>query len=570
MLLALFLSVLCTVALALRECLRLPALFSVRAPSRGAGMGPRERAALREVVRRYGPKKAAARPARLPDFLRTFFDRQQEVLASEAELNAVLCTRRAGKSKSIPGLLLEAAERYPGTVVYYIHPDGGSRAVETLLGPDINLGRINEEYGLGYIVNLNKRSLTNPRTRAEIRIRGADDVREIKKYRGDKVSRVVVDESQNFPAELLRALVEDHVGPALADVGGQIFLCGTPGEVCHGFWYAITRNEDAESRALRAKGWRVFEWSALDNPHVAQQIARTVARKVAALPEASSHTEEQLTALLATREGRAKVQALASEAAAIIREWFGRWVNDVGALFYAWNPKVATYDGHLPSGHTWFHVLGADLGTGDAYAHHVWAVSPTCAVVYERESFSQAGLHAGEWRQKVAAAIRRWNPVAVVVDEGGLGKGVCDEWRALYGLPVEPATKQHKAAAQATLNGEAREGRVKLLPGPVKVKELDLQGGATAAEWAALRKVPGEPGKPATEDPTQPNHASDAALYSHRKALQLAGRETTPEERPTYGTPEWHERQAEEREQDLAERMEQQLNEQREADRWNW
>lgn len=500
-----------------------------------------QRHLLLELLRRKGAQPGGpTTQARLQDYLATLLPYQLEIIRSEAEQNAILGTRRAGKSKLIPGLLFDAAERFPGTVVYYIHPDGGQRGWETVMGPDINLERLSQEYQLGYRSNHNTRTFTNPRTNTEIRVRGADDMREVRKYRGDKVSRLVLDESQNFPSEILRSLVEEHVGPALADVRGQMFLPGTPGEACSGYWYELTRNEDAESRARRRLGWRVFELSALENPHVAGNVSSLVARRLAAAvaaadPQAvSKHvpTEEQeaiqrggegyILRLLSTLAGRAIAAALAALEPGVLREWFGRWVNDAGALFYAFNPRLNVYEGTLPEGHEWFHVLGVDLGTGDAYAHHCWAASWTHPVVYERESVARRGLHAGEQRQEVQAAQRRWNPAATVADTGGLGRAIVDEWRDTYGMDVEAAEKTHKAAAAATYNGEMREGRVKFLAGPVG----DLDGGATVAVMVALRKVPNQqPGKPPVEDPTQPNDAADASLYAFRKALSLTGRD---------------------------------------------
>ncbi len=484
---------------------------------------------LVELNRRVAPPAREKAPERFREYVDTLFQQQRAVLQSKHDRKAVLCTRRAGKSKLIPGLLFDAAEKHPGTVVYYIHPDGGTRAWETVMGPDINLQAINEKYSLGYRFNAVMRKLTNPRTGTEIRIRGADDAREVRKYRGDKVSRVVGDEAQNFVGDLLEKLIEEDLGPALADVGGDAFLLGTPGPVCVGYWHALTRNEDAAALAERRRDWEVHSWSALDNPHVADNVGRLVAAKVAALHEGVTAADVQR--MLATPTGRAKAEALAESLPALVREWFGRWVRDANARFYAFNEALNLYDGTLPPGHAWYYVLGGDLGTGDAYAHHVWAVANTCDTVYEVESYSEPGLHAGQWREHFAAAQRRWRPVASVLDEGGLGKGVADEWRDTYALDVQPAEKTEKYAAVATLNAELREGRVKVLASRAPSRP-ETPAGATAAEWASLHKDPKvEAGKPPREHPAHPNHASDAALYAHRKALALAGRETQPDEK---------------------------------------
>ncbi len=490
----------------------------------------------REVVRRYSPPARTAVESRFADYLATLFPAQRDIVHCWDERLAVKGTRRAGKSKMLPAKLLAADERWPGTVIYYLHPDGGTRAEETLMGPDINLEGIIADYGLPWRYNANKRTFFHLETRSEIRARGADDVREARKYRGDKVSLVVTEETQNFPAPILKALVDDHLGPALADVTGQWMSIGTVGDVCAGPWYDITRNEDAESEAQRAPGWTVFDWDVLNNPHMQRQAARIIAKRLAGFTE---KTEAELAALLLESgpQGRAIVEAIAAADPSTLREWFGRWVNDSAALFYAFDARRNLYDGQLPRGHVWLYFLGGDLGTGDAYAHHVWAVSRTHPVAYEVESYERSGLHAGQWRTEYEAARRRWRPVKCVVDEGGLGKGVADEWRSL-GIPVEPAEKTRKHAAATTLNGELREGKAKLLANPVSKDvspcKQDVSGGVTASTMAALRKSPKQtPGKPPAEDPTQANHASDAALYAHRAAMRYLGRDDKPAEEKT-------------------------------------
>lgn len=468
-------------------------------------------------------------PARLGEFLSTFFDKQQEVLAAQERWLAALCPRRAGKSTLIPGKLfagMEAWRRRVGPCIgLYIHPDGRPRAVETLWKPMVAL---NEAYNLGWDTNATTATFSKP-DGTEIRFRGADDAREAQKFRGDTrpIALAVVDEAQNFPDATLCTLIDDSLGPALADVEGQMLLAGTPGQVCAGRWYDITRNDTPESAKERLHRWRVITWSNLDNPHRRVNIAKEIAGR---LEKLVGMAVPAIVDILLGPGGAERGAVLSADDASTLREFFGRWVKDLKGRYYAFNESLNLYDGKLPPGHVWYYVLGGDLGTDDSYAHHVWAVANTCDTIHEVESFAQGGLHAGEWRERYAAAQKRWRPVASVLDEGGLGKGVAEEWRATYHMDVEAAEKLHKAAAAATLNGELREGRVKVLASPA-AERPEVPAGATAAEWATLTKDPNPtPGKPVMENPGQPNHASDSALYSFRKALSLAGRDTKPVE----------------------------------------
>lgn len=499
---------------------------------------------LLELAARHGIGRAVSgnTPPRISDYLGTLFPQQRSVCDSEALLNAVLTSRRSGKSSTTPALLYDAGHKHPGTVVFYIHPDGGQKAMETVMGPDINLGAINERYSLGWRVNLVERKLIHPTTRTEIRIRGADDSAEVKKFRGDKVSRVVIDEAQNFASDLLQRLVERDVGPALSDVQGQMFLLGTPGEVCSDadFWCSITRNDSPG--ATRRRGWLVHSWTALDNPHVRENFATTHGRLLAnileamppgeldalleATPEESRPSRVVTDAgaltglLLSGSEGlEAFVSMCALVAPHLLREAFGRWVQDGKGLLYAFDDVRNTYGGQLPPGHTWRHVLGGDLGTGDAYAEVVWAVAPTHPVMYEVESFKETGMDSEGWRLHLAETMARVRPVGTVVDCGGLGAGVVQGWVERHGMAVEAAEKTGKLAHIALMNAELRAGRIKV-----------LAGGELAREWAALRRKPGVTGgelKVIGDD-----HASDSALYAWRRGRTLAGKVDAPAPSP--------------------------------------
>jgi hypothetical protein len=516
----------------------------------------RSRQLAREAFQRFcrpAPAAAASSRTRLDDYLDTLFPAQRALVEDWSPQLAVLGTRRAGKSKMVPAKLLRAGEKWPGTVSYYLHPDGGGRAAETLLGPDVNIERICAEYDLPWRYNGNKLKLTHTGNGSEIRLRGADDVREAKKYRGDKVALVVLEESQNFPANIFKALAEDILGPALADVGGQMMPIGTPGEICAGYWYDITRNdvsENADGRLKRLPGWSVFEWSVLDNPTIRHNVAPVIARKLL------RHTDkslEALTALLLTDAGRAWAMALEGVDPSVTREWFGRWVNDAGALFYAYESGRNDYSGTLPAGHTWMHVLGVDLGHDDAFAMEVLAFSSTCEELYEVAHFKKSGLTPAEWAARVKDFRQRYNPIATVVDTGGLGKAIVEEWKTREGIPAEAAEKSGKPTYVKMLNGDLRAGVLKV-----------LAGGPWASEMAALPKDPNSPPhKPPEEHPAYANHCCDAGLYAWREALHWLGR--TPEAEPEKGTDDWHRKQAEKREQDLAAQLEREMREEQDA-----
>lgn len=483
-------------------------------------LSPKARTLWREQVRRKASRRAKRqeRRHRLPELLATRFDRQRAVITSRARKVAVKCTRRAGKTEALPALLYRAAEEHPESVVYYVAITG-KRARELMWG---RLTRANRDYRLGYTANKTLATLYHPTNGTEIRLTGADNLSELEKRRGDKTSLVVVDEAQSYPSVILSTLVEDIFWPSLLDVKGQIVLVGTPGLVCHGYWYGLTGDDSPEALARRNEEWTVYEWSALENPHVAVNFREELERRL---------------------------QKYGPTEPTTLREYQGRWVNDRGALFYAYHETRNVYGGRLPAGHAWYYVVGCDLGFDDAFALVVIAFSLTHPTVYEVESFKKSGLTAGQWAARIQDAVEEWNPVSVKVDRAGAVKGTVEEWRTKYNLPVEAADKDAKPVYVGHLNSEMLAARVKL-----------LQDGPVAQEMSVLPKDPDGPkDKPPREHPSFPNHAADAFLYAWREAWRLMGDADTPTpEAPVRGSPEWYDeraRQAEARSTQRVERM---------------
>lgn len=453
-----------------------------------------------ELASRFGREKFhKGPPSRLQDYLRTLFQIQRDVLACAARKVAALCTRRAGKTTMVPAALFQAAEENPGCVVIFM---GRTRERARELAWE-NLKAANEEYRLGYAVNEVRLTLRHPKNGAEIRLRGADDIRELEKYRGDKLAFAVIDEAQSFAEAILRKLIEDVLWPALLDVSGRLLLLGTPGYICQGLWYEITRNEDEKSRTERAQGWHVVEWSGLDNPSL-------------------NHKGQRICDLF-----REELESLEADAArgprhpSVVREYRGRWCQDLKGLYYAFDPERNLYDGTLPEGHHWSYVMGVDIGR--AYARVTLAYAETHPVLYEVDGLKEHGTNANRWKTLTRQGQQRLPVEATPVDYGGLGVGIIEAWlEGEDAIPVEPAEKQSKDAFVMLINAELEAGRIKA-----------LKGGALAGEWATLPKDPDSPpGKPPQPKPGFDDHSSDAALYAARKALQRRGLVDTPAPRP--------------------------------------
>lgn len=473
-------------------------------------MDVRARQLLREKLRRVTPVSVVKATSRVSDMLATRYDYQRAFIQSQRKRKAILGTRRAGKSETAPAYALSVGLEAPaGAIVYYV-------AITRLRSKELAwqaLKDFNERYSLGFHPNETELSLTAPGG-AIVRLTGADKLKEAHKRRGDKCVLVLIDEAQMYPPEVLKALVDDVFGPTLEDYQGTIVLFGTPGIVCEGYWYELTRNEDDASRAQRLEGWETYDWNVLDNPFMA-------------------HMKQRLPELL-------KERGWTEDHPTYLREWRGRWVNDSGALFYRYDESKHAYDGVLPEGHVWLHAVGVDLGTDDAFSYVVWAFSGTCEELYEVESFSESGLIPSQWSKILWGVVQRFNPVATKVDTGGLGKAIVLDMQQKDGLPVEPAEKAHKPAYVALLNSDLDTGAIRV-----------LRNGELAKEWKVLPKNPDNPLEPA---PGFNDHASDAGLYGWREALHWLGR--TPRGGPKPGSPEWLQAQEAAREARLSHEVE--------------
>lgn len=441
----------------------------------------------------------------------SLFDKQRAFDTDGARRKAAFCTRRAGKTDYIPKKLVKRALQQPGSERVFLGITR-TRARELLWRP---LTALNERYRLGIDM---REQLAELRFRngSVVRLRGADDIKEAGKGRGDKLWSVDIDEAQIYAPGVLRELVDDVYGPTLEDVGGELCLYGTPGIICAGKWYGITHPVPGHREA----GWSVHQWSVLDNPFM-------------------SHMRERLPQLKAER-------GWSDDNPTWLREWCGRWVNDTSALFYRFDEVRNTHD--LPESHflgrQWTHVVGWDLGLRDEMALVAWAFCEEDPNVYEAHSWKKSGVTSdfvmGEVKKLEARGYRFQRKVA---DTGGLGALVVEEVGQRTGVHFEAAKKTDKGAHVELFNDDLQTGRVKLRRGSAYAQEIAVlpkDPRSVPDETAKAREEVG--GQPATkwpeEDPRFPNHCCDAGLYAWRSALHWLHRPKDPPP-PKPGSPDF-------------------------------
>lgn len=436
----------------------------------------------------------------LERLLATRFDKQLSLIHGKSRRRAGFCPRRSGKTEANVGLLLEGALSGPNHLVLFV-------AVTRQRAFDLTWRAVEQacqQFGIESTENLSRLERSFPNG-SLLRWVGADDMRALRTKRGDKLWRVVIDESQDFEFPIMRELAVAIFGPSLEDLGGDLVLTGTPGEVCAGYWYGVTGGDPDALK--RIEGWDVYSWTPFDNPHIPRIHERLASGEIAReLGGEDSPTYQ--------------------------REWLGRWVRDTGALFYRFSPSLNLHrktEAEL-TGPGWAHALGWDLGLRDAMAMVVWAFHRNDPNLYEAASWSKPGALVDECVEKYRDFDRRFNLVGQVADTGGGGAMFVAEVQKRHAVTFEAARKTEKAEHVRLFNDELRVGRVKLMAGSPYAEEMAVL--PKVLDWDEEKR-----GKPAPEDPRFPNHCCDGGLYGWRWTMAYLAQ--APDSKPKPGSKEW-------------------------------
>ena len=421
------------------------------------------------------------------------FPQQDAAVASESALIAAFCSRRSGKTVGFLRKWRAVSAAKPGFMTPYV---GLTRmSAKNIIWPVVK--RMNRQLGWGLRFNETELRATDPNG-SELYVLGANAAEEIDKLRGIPVPLVGVDEAQSFRDTVLTELLDDVVGPGLADLEGSQWVMGTPGLVPAGYFYRATTGQ--------IPGYEVHAWTYLDNPHLPLDLP---GRPLLTADEKRVRREAFLAKWLADR-------GYGDDHPTYQREWLGRWHRDTSAAVYAFNRD--THLDSLPADYwtrrsEWVHVIGIDYGYVDSTAWCVLAFRGYGAdkTVWVVESFARPGLTPSQGADETHRLAEQYEAAIVVGDSGGLGKAYIEEARLRHALPIESADKLGKRAHIEHLNGDLRASPPRLRI--VGDSNRQLCDELEVLQWD-LRYPEDDPRWHTREDARFSNHLPDALLYA--------------------------------------------------------
>lgn len=355
--------------------------------------------------------------------------RQREVIDSQARFVSLLCGRRAGKTDCIDRNLATILGSAAETENLFVALTTES-AKTNMWRP---LQRIDRKYRLGLKFDHARMTVSHPKSRAVLQVRGSETLRDLEKPRGGGYYAVRLDECGAWRPTYLEYFLDDVIGPALMDhEDSTLWLAGTPGRVAVGPFY--------DASAGTSQGFRRFGWTAWDNPHInADAFVFGPCRECAAHPDvAALRTFEGLNGepRLGCVHGLLGRKNWTVNTPQFRREYLAIWILDESSLVYRFSPTrnvIAELPALVP-GDSWCVAIGMDFGVTHATAVYtlVWPKRYGRAV-YVVRGFSAPGLAASDLvallEKERERCVKEFGKVEYLIgDPGGGGKVYHAEW----------------------------------------------------------------------------------------------------------------------------------------------
>lgn len=461
---------------------------------------------MEETARRLNQGLGEARLVTKHDFRKGTFAEQRNFLADTSWLKIAHCSRGAAKSYTDGLGIYEFLEAYPGCRCLYVTKTN-DMAREIMW--DTVMKAIDKDFDVGMDFNEVRLEGRHPNG-SSFKLVGIDsDKKQQDKLLGGKPKLVVLDEVSFFDTDLTPIVFRTLI-PALARVGGSLWMSSTSSDLTQGLFYEATQ-EDQEKRT---KGWSVHEWHWWNNPYVKDQMQTAHDKLVADNP-------------------------LIVETNHYKQHWQNRWVIDDTKRCYKYSPAKNLFKGDIPKNlrpDGWTIVLGVDLGWEDDTAFVRTAYHENDPRLFVLDTYGTPGMSFDGVEDTIKAYLRDpvLAPHKVVID--GANKQGVESMRLRSNIPFEYADKRDKATFIELCNADFVQAKIQILENEgnaVLCKEL------TRLLW----DVDGDKIKlPKTENPNIANHRADALLYAWRMGYHYQAQPA--EKKVVKYSAEWYRQQA--------------------------
>lgn len=169
---------------------------------------------------------------------------QKGVCEDASRRISLLTGRGCGKTTTMEYRLLRRMMLTPGAKCLFIAPTR-EMAVELLWNP---LKADTERLQLKPVIHETTLRYHLEDTASTLRLVGADDKKQIEKYRGQPFHEVWIDEASVYDHKLAEHLIDRIIAPRLGDYRGVLGLGGTPGHELAGEFYEATMPGGARHR----------------------------------------------------------------------------------------------------------------------------------------------------------------------------------------------------------------------------------------------------------------------------------------------------------------------------------
>ena len=411
------------------------------------------------------------------DLTKLLFGPQLKMVRSPAKRKVVVAGRRGGKTEGCARDLIDQANRTRGVnCVYIAKTRGQAKNIiwNTLL-------EVLEDNGFRFHAN-NQELVISLDNRSRIFVGGANDEKQMEKFRGLHFKVIYLDEVQSFPPYIYE-FISEVLEPTLIDYDGQLVLVGTPNASCTG---ALA---DAWHDKGELRGYEKHHWTMLDNPWIEKK---------------SGKTPQQALAEIRKRKG------IRANNPAYQREYLGKWTKSLDDLVYKVG-KNNLYE-TIPNHKDWKYVLGIDLGWEDPSAFVVCAYSPSDKRMFIVDEYKEPHMIVSQVVRKIKEFEKKYNFTYRVIDSGGLGKQITESIIQEHGILLEAAEKTRKLEYIEFFNDHLRTDKIMLK------RKSQLHEEYKLLQWDFKSARP-------REHPDYDNHLTDAALYAFRKCYHYLFKE---------------------------------------------